>query len=410
MKKNKLFESLNHIDEKIIQEAEKEEYMEEKKFRPMKILIPIGLAALIIFMILPKFWDEEIVQEEIIIDEDLPKVSIGNFQSQGAGFEALMAYSIDDLINENPWDEKSNISTLPVFKNKLEYSEEGILENIDLQAMRKRLNEIINLLGLKAKDLKSSNSSIGGEETNEIIDKIESSGGTENYYFNNYIELYAKNKDYNITVFPDLSASINFKKKEKMAKNYYIDYRSSYKDVSKASKYVSKEYKKFLGMKEPIINIYDGDFSYDGDQKFQLSFFEGKGSLEEKIINYNFNQISIYFDEEDRSNTLDINNPDLSKRIGNYPIISSSEAEKLLIVGKYLTNVPIVFPGKEYIKKVELVYRGQYEEYLMPYYLFYIELEELKEANGLKTFGAYYVPAIEEEYIDNMDIMDPKFN
>lgn len=77
---------------------------------------------------------------------------------------------------------------------------------------------------------------------------------------------------------------------------------------------------------------------------------------------------------------------------------------------KYITNAPEDFPGEEYIKKVELVYEEKYEENLMPYYQFYVELENMKQENGLKTYGIYYVPAVDSKYIDNIDILDAKFN
>ena len=34
----------------------------------------------------------------------------------------------------------------------------------------------------------------------------------------------------------------------------------------------------------------------------------------------------------------------------------------------------------------------------------------MKEENGLKTFGAYYVPAVKSEYLDNMEVWDGRFN
>ena len=35
----------------------------------------------------------------------------------------------------------------------------------------------------------------------------------------------------------------------------------------------------------------------------------------------------------------------------------------------------------------------------MPYYRFYVELPDMKMDNGLKNFGAFYVPAVKAEYI-----------
>jgi len=101
----------------------------------------------------------------------------------------------------------------------------------------------------------------------------------------------------------------------------------------------------------------------------------------------------------------------LADKLGDYPIISVKEATKLPVNEKYQTSVPYEFPGKKYIGKVELIYRtGSSEEYLLPYYRFYAELTNEELANGLKTYGAYYVPAVEEAYIKNMPTYGGIFN
>ena len=52
----------------------------------------------------------------------------------------------------------------------------------------------------------------------------------------------------------------------------------------------------------------------------------------------------------------------------------------------------------------------------MPYYKFYVELPEEKEVTDskgdieMKTYGAYYVPAVESRYISNMPVYDGTFN
>lgn len=68
-------------------------------------------------------------------------------------------------------------------------------------------------------------------------------------------------------------------------------------------------------------------------------------------------------------------------------------------------------PGLDYVAKVELVYRtGELEEYYMPYYRFYVELPNEERDDGLKTYGAYYVPAVDNVYISNMPLWDGSFN
>lgn len=417
MKDNKLFNNLSNIDDKIIEEAEMREYVPEKKFDFRKVLIPITGIAIIVLMIAPKYIGENINfdgRDEAALPQveniDLPKISMGSFKSEGTGFEAFMAYDIEEIINANPWNENADIPRLPVFSNKLDYNEKGLPTNINIKAMRTRLDETIALLKINPKKIEIIDNYPTEEEIEEITEKIKSTGGELGDVFVNINPLYGKSENYEISVFKDLLVEIKFKLKDKVLKKYYIGYNSSFKDVMETSNYIMNKYNKLLGMKEPVINIHDGDYTFDGDQKYNLGFYEGEGTLEEQIINYNLNYVDSYLIEEDKSINFRINKPDLSLEVGNYPIIKSAEAEKLLIDNKYITNVPEEFPGKEYIRKVELVYRGEYEENYMPYYLFYVELEKYEQENNLNTYGAYYVPAIKLKYIDNLSVMDAKFN
>lgn len=103
--------------------------------------------------------------------------------------------------------------------------------------------------------------------------------------------------------------------------------------------------------------------------------------------------------------------PDLSGKVGDYPIITAAAAKELLGNGNFITTVPVEMPGLEYVAKFELIYRtGGTEKYFMPYYRFYVELPDMEIKNGPKTYGAYYVPAVERKYISNMPLWDGSFN
>ena len=56
------------------------------------------------------------------------------------------------------------------------------------------------------------------------------------------------------------------------------------------------------------------------------------------------------------------------------------------------------------VKKAELVYFvSSTAEYFIPYYKFYVEIEHdgtiTQDLPGIKSYGAYYVPAIDSKYI-----------
>ena len=69
-----------------------------------------------------------------------------------------------------------------------------------------------------------------------------------------------------------------------------------------------------------------------------------------------------------------------TEQIGDYPIITSKEATKLLDNGNYLTSVPEKMPGEKYVAKTELVYRtGSSNEAFLPYYRFWVELPDMQQ-------------------------------
>ena len=89
------------------------------------------------------------------------------------------------------------------------------------------------------------------------------------------------------------------------------------------------------------------------------------------------------------------------------------KASSVSIEGETISTAATKFkiPGMEYVAKVELMYRnGAHDEYHIPFYRFFVELPELTEDNGMKTYGAYYVPAVHESYISNMPVWDGSFN
>ena len=178
-----------------------------------------------------------------------------------------------------------------------------------------------------------------------------------------------------------------------------------------AAEYLRTQYGELLGMEEPRLNLYGGDYDIYGRQLYRLEFFEGAGSDLDRILHYNFTPVAFYCDDAGGLFLVRIWQPDLSQKMGDYPIITAGQARELLLEGHYITTVPYEMPGREYIRKVELVYRtGTQEEYYMPYYRFYAELPQEKRENGLNTYGAYYVPAVSGEYLTGMPTWDGSFN
>ena len=343
-------------------------------------------------------------------EEKLPMLSVTENSSDGMGFEGFWAYDISELTNNNPWNEERQPSTLPVFKNRLSYDNDFIVSGADFGKMRELLLEIAGRLGLDAASLEIKDDAPDEAVKQEITEKME--GDVPEGYFSP-TKLIAKADGMEITVDRTMQATVSFEPAIKLPDRYNFRNSASYEETVSVAKYLLGQYKGFLCMEDPQINIFHGDYSkHDAgyQQEYQISFYDaGKNNIE-GIINYNFRQAEFDCDDSGRLFQASIRQADLSQKMGDYPIIQTEEAKKLLLKGNYITTVPYKLPGEEFLAKTELVYRtGAREEYFMPYYCFYVELPE-EEQDGMKTYGAYYVPAVEGKYLSNMPLWDGSFN
>jgi len=303
-------------------------------------------------------------------NSELPMLTVTdtNGAAVGYGYEGLMAYRISDLTNANPWNENVRISSLPVYKNLYTYDIYGTLPETATGYAEKLLKEV-----------KKRTCMLKGVEVERSL------GGLE--------------------------IDINFKPEIELNKKYKFGVYSSFKELEQVGKYFLSEYENIIDMKKPILNIYNGDYDINGNQIYNICFFEGKGNLTERIINYHFNRVYFFPDDNGKLSFIRIEKTDLSGKLGDYPIINCQDAKKMLFDGKYITTVPYVLTGNDKVAKTELVYRnGGTEKYYMPYYKFLIELPDNNLKNGLKDFGAYYVPAVESKYITDMPVWDGSFN
>lgn len=324
---------------------------------------------------------------------DLPTIEISeNFGA--AGFEAYMAHDISELVNSNPWSSDSDIKTLPVYQNTLNLNERYEITNIDKEKMNQLILDVAKRLGLKENEFEIT--------TDSRIYKD---------------DLFVKTQNFQIRVEPELTATIEFEPVIAIPKKYNFSYFANYEDTLASAKYLKNEYSDIISFKSPKINITLGDYNTYNQQHYEIEFFDESGDITQDIINYNFNKVTFYSLSE-KENTLSmirIFQTDLSKKIGDYPIIALEKAEELLKNKNFISSVPSSYEMKaENVKKVELIYRNVYwmDKIYLPYYKFYVELPELENrfGHGLKHYGIYYVPAVDGKYIKNMPVYNGNLN
>ncbi len=344
--------------------------------------------------------------------QNLPMVAMGDIMNEGMGFEGYMVHDISELVNANPWNEEVKLDTLPVYKNPRVYDEHWFVTNPDTDGMKERLFDVAQRLGLDTGSMEMGDNAPDAKAEAQIREKL---ADEDEEFVEAYLKptvITAKEGDIELQVDQEMRVDVLIYPAVSLPDEYHFTYESSYEEMAAAAEYLKGQYKDFLRMAEPQANIEGGNYSYSGERMhYRMEFFEAYGSIEDKIINYNFNKTIFWHDEEGSLGGITVYRPDLSEKVGDYPVISAEEARELLINGNYITTVPYEMPGENYIAKVELVYRDDtYAQYHMPYYKFYVELPEEKREHGLKDYGAYYVPAIEGKYISDMPAWDGSFN
>lgn len=342
----------------------------------------------------------------------LPMLSITENTSDGMGFEGFWAYDISELTNNNPWDEAAQPSALPVYQNQLSYNKDFIASGADFGKIRGFLTDIAGRLGLDASSLAITDDTPDEATKKEITEKLE--GDVPDGYFNP-TKLTAEADGMEISVGQTMLGTVSFEPALALPEQYHFTDSASYEEAAAVAEYLKEKYKNLIHMDSPLCDIDGGHYSSletgSGiQQEYRISFYEAGRNNVESIINYNFRRIRFDCDDTGKLSLVRLSQTDLSKKMGDYPVITAEEAKKLLSNGNYITSVPYKLPGIDYVAKAELVYRtGAREEYFMPYYRFYVELPE-EERDGLKTYGIYYVPAVEKKYLSNMPLWDGSFN
>lgn len=349
---------------------------------------------------------------------DLPLLTLPESLSGGMGFEGLMAYDISELVNGNPWTEEMNLTTLPVFRNPITYETPFHMPvGIDQNAMRTMLLDVVGRFGVKESDLTITDNAYDEQHKAAILEQMEQAGiidVPEEYFAPT--RLTAKGDGVSIDVDLNGIAAVWFEPTLPLPEEYSLSRQTSCEELTRTAQYLISAYADVLGMEQPEIDIDGGDRHFDGQfSGYTLSFFEGAGSDTDRILQYNFRKVSFYGNDSGEPDLIRFRQPDLSGKLGDYPIITADRARELLTEGHYLTTVPCEMPGEKFIRKVELVYRtGTEEECWMPYYRFWVEVDDVPDAADqdpdLKTFGAYYVPAVSQEYLTKLPLWDGNFN
>ena len=415
-----LLNALGGVDEKFIAEAAPKTEKQKPGFRPVwpKWLAAAACLALVIGATV-LFHDRSgpaqigpapvtaVEDEEPTPPEELPIISLSPLQVN-AGFEGRMCYSPEELDSGNPWREDWDLATPPVYKNgSYDPSGAGIPRGLDEAQMRAGLEQAAADLGLKILS------------TEVVADglRLDVDGRTWVEDKETPTRINAVTDKGDLFAFAFSSVSFRPSAATELPKGLRLDSGDPQK-MAEATAYLLTVYADFTGLAEPQI-VCSGDYSFSGEYWGRCWAYDAAGDRRQDLFNYFFETVGFSGDPEDPGKLDLVSRSDrlaTAEKMGDYPLISQVEAVSLLGSGHYQSSVPQVFPGRENIAFTELVYRtGPSEEYLLPYYRFYVALPEMEAEigqlkEGLHIYGAFYVPAVPEEYIADLSVYDGHFN
>lgn len=341
---------------------------------------------------------------------DLPVLTISEGVVGGLGFEGYMAYDASELVNNNPWAEGIEVSTLPVFENLLTYDEMERVQNPDFERMQELLLEVVGRLGIDTSTTEITDNTPDNATQEIIKEKFAAVGEKVPEGYLSPDQVVFEDNGIEVNVDAQMTAVISFDPAVELADNIQFNSWATYEQTAAVARYLKEAYSQLIDMKNPQVNIYGGDYTIYEKQMYHIEFFDGSGDITDQILNYNFNRVAFYCNDDGKLFLARVFKPDLSHKVGEYPIITINEATRLLENGNYISTMMEQMPGAEYVKKTELVYRmGRNARYFMPYYRFYVELPSMQRDTKLKTYGIFYVPAVEGRYITNMPLWDGSF-
>lgn len=311
---------------------------------------------------------------------ELEKLPV-SFYGGSFGFEAFSVKDAEELQHGNPWKEASTPTSLPVYKNKAIRDGAGAFISSPQSEEQMRTTALSYV-----------------ERLNFIQENEEISYG----------ELTLLCEQGSVKVSPNGDIRIEFKPQ---TSSYVFHTPTSYEEAQATTTRLIKE----LGNMLPFTNLQpDIVLNYDiyGEQQWTLQAYEAKADPTETLISYNFNRVR-FSNWENELWYVDISQYDTSKIVGEYPIISLSDAKALLANMNYISSSPTPVDHNA-IAHVELVYRmDERNEVFMPYYKFYSELSDTmfeNQVGGISTYGVYYVPAVASEYLLELPKADIHFN
>ena len=383
MKKKRISETIDNISTEYIDEAV--EYSSTKN-RYSKLWIKwVAVAACFTLIVTGTLF------VNFIDNRKIPMVELSIDSTGGMSFEGWFLKNSDDFLCDNPWKKQIFLSRLPVYSN-IAFDEKGTPCGLS----EKRLEEMIRIAADKSETMVIN---ITKSYANDLY------GGYEEDFV---YAITAETADGEIVANAAGGLTIIFNDPISLPFDFDNGNRAQ---GEKATEYFSNKFSalisEFIDFEKPAFAI---SYEYDAYEKIVGKYiaYDSSDNCIRDILNYNFQYAEFRLDKNGNLLSVYICNSFCGvEKLGDYPIVSVNKAKSELEKDNYISSVPYVFPGKEYIADVELIYKHGKKETVAPYYRFIVELPEAPSLNEeIKSYGSFYVPAIREEYISEIILYD----
>lgn len=353
MRGETISEALGLVKDQYIREALEHQ---QKKHRRWPVL-----AACLVLVCLGGYLVGHGTGEDLPGEETLPLLE-AQLVWEGMGFEAVMVYDIQELSQTNPWTPETQLETLPVYQNLAFTDGAGAPAWLSDRELLDLAQETAERMGTSVTS-KSYESALEGDLSYRLT--AETDRGT-------------------IRVFGDGGITVEF-----------------------SQPWTMEAAQRLVGY---TVESSWTDYTFAGEANRHIGAWQEGENLTEAILHYNFAQADFAQNEEGKVWLVRWGDHlQAAEKLGDYGIISLEEARDLLLAGDYLTSVPPEYGmlDQAVIAKEELIYvTGNICPTFQPYYRFWVELtgDPSEKAEGLKTYGAYYVPAVNGIFLKDFPI------
>ncbi len=330
---------------------------------------------------------EQTVVTEATASGILPLIPLEEMRGD-FGFEGILLYADDVHCNYNLLDRYGTPETLPVYKNLAAYDLSGKPVYLDDETMLAMGSEYAAKLGFAVLSYETGYA-LDEEDIPGDIVILQTTGG----------EIRVRGNGF---------ATVDFAEPIALSDNRRLSGETSDLAAEKTTAYLWELYGMLLDGNCGQYSLTNHR-SFNGDPHRDFGVFSVSDDVQMNYFNASFANLQFYPGEtDDTLGGIGIRNQaGALEKLGDYPLISEEEATELLLSGAYITTVPEDYLPEggiteDAILSCELEYRvSNLDTYYIPYYHYYVKLDRFPEnyAQGLESYGGYWVPAVHVDYL-----------